>query len=225
MTTGAKTNRQRNHDDMTARIRDIAMRQFAENGAAGLSMSAIAREIGVTQPALFRYVENRDALITELVIAAYDDFIIAMSVPEDLSVIEVGLQQGRALRAWALANPHHYQLIFGTPIPGYRAPKDKTRDVDERLYRVLMEPLMGVREEQSISGGDHRLDSWAEGAGLGQGSGWKVMHALIGWTRLHGILALELAGHFTEDLPDPTLIYEAELEALTLNLKSHLHTE
>ena len=222
METNTISSRQRNHDEMKSRILEIAMRQIAESGAAGLSMSSIAREMGVTQPALFRYVENRDALITDLVIAAYEDFVSAMTMPEGLTATEIGLEQGRTLRSWALANPHHYQLIFGTPIPGYRAPKDKTNDFDEQLQQVLMAPLMGVDNAKSGVGNDDRLDSWAESAGLGQGSGWKVMHAMIGWTRLHGILSLELAGHFTENLPDAEVIYEAELAALTANLESHL---
>lgn len=216
------TPKERNHQEMRTRIREIAMRQISEQGAAGLSMSGIAREMGVTQPALFRYVSNRDVLITDLVISAYEDFIAAMQVDLSLPPAEIGRKQGLSLRKWALAQPNQYQLIFGTPIPGYSAPKDQLSEVDAKLREVLMAPLMGITNGKSISDAEARLDAWAQSAGIGEQSGWKVLHALIGWTRLHGVLSLELAGHFTENLPDVELIYEAELDALTENLERHL---
>ena len=83
-------------------------------------------------------------------------------------------------------------------------------------------PLVGIEASDTGSRSENKLDNWAESAGLGEGSGWKVMHAMLGWTRLHGILSLELAGHFTEDLPDPAVIYEAELDELDAILSQRL---
>ncbi len=222
--TAKPTTRERNHQETSTRIREIAMRQFSEKGAAGLSMSAIAREMGVTQPALFRYVANRDALITDLVITAYEEFIAAMEVDHSLSPQQIGRAQGVALRQWALANPHKYQLIFGTPIPGYHAPKDQLLDVDTRLQMVLMAPLVQAEDGNSRSNKESRLNAWAESAGLGENAGWKVLHALLGWTRLHGVISLELAGHFTANLPDAEIIYEAELQHLEDQLSRYIES-
>lgn len=93
-----ETIKEMNRRETNNRIREIAMRQISEQGAAGLSMSAIAREMGVTQPALFRYVANLDALITDLVIASYEDLLAALEVDFSLSPLEIGRAQGRALR-------------------------------------------------------------------------------------------------------------------------------
>lgn len=121
-----------------------------------------------------------------------------------------------------LANPHNYQLIFGTPMPGYHAPKDRLRDVDERLQRVLMAPLKKVEVDDLHTDGESRLDAWAAETGIGENAGWKVLHALTGWTRLHGVISLELVGHFTENLPDPAIVYELELDTLEENLARYI---
>lgn len=214
MATDKSSPRQRTHQKTRERIHAFAMRQLAERGPAGLSMSAIAREMGVTQPALFRYVANRDALITELVIAAYEDFINHLTLPGTLSAVEMLRTQGRAMRMWALDNPHQYQLIFGTPIPGYVAPREELADVDQRLMNVLVGPYVGLDVRSPQSPYEQSFGQWATSQGITELSGWAIRHALVGWTRLHGILSLELAGHFTDRLPYASLVYDAELDNL-----------
>src|SRR5215207_10245624 len=107
-------------------IKETAWKQITAFGAPALSLRAIARELNITAPAIYNYFPDRDALVTALIIDAFTSFgdwqlEARDSVPEEdlpgrLNAI------GLAYRNWAHAYPQRYQLIFGAPIPGYKAP-------------------------------------------------------------------------------------------------------
>src|SRR5215216_7451171 len=107
-------------------IKETAWKQIAEYGAPALSLRAIARELNISAPAIYNYFSDRDALVTALIIDAYTSFgdsqiqardaVPASNVSERMEAI------GIAYRTWAHTYPQRYQLIFGTPIPGYEAP-------------------------------------------------------------------------------------------------------
>jgi AcrR family transcriptional regulator len=125
----ARTARERARTELTLEIKQEARRQLAEAGADGLSLRAVARELGMVSSALYRYYPSRDDLLTALIIDAYD----ALGSVAEIAIAgaEAGAGAGRArwvaacqaIRAWALANPHEYALIYGSPVPGYRAPE------------------------------------------------------------------------------------------------------
>src|ERR1700751_2712060 len=104
----AATARERARAELTREIKEEARRQLAATGADGLSLRAVARELGMVSSALYRYFPSRDDLLTALIIDAYD---------------AIGSAAEAAIRASAVANPHEYALIYGSPVPGYRAPK------------------------------------------------------------------------------------------------------
>jgi len=118
--------RERTRAEITRQILDTARRHLATEGASGLSLRAIARELGASYSAVYRYIASRDELLTRLIVAAYDALGIAAEAQE-AAVARENLA-GRwsavcdAVRAWALANPNEYALIYGTPVPGYVAP-------------------------------------------------------------------------------------------------------
>src|SRR5215467_10787776 len=70
---GPSTMRERYRAQVRAEVKQAALRQLAESGPTGLSVSAIGKELGVSGPALYRYFASRDELLTELVIDAYND--------------------------------------------------------------------------------------------------------------------------------------------------------
>src|SRR5512143_3736128 len=115
--------------DLQTAIKETAWKQIAEFGAPTLSLRAIARELGITAPAIYNYFPRRDDLVTALIIDAYTSFgdsqIEARDAvaADDLSGRMLAI--GVAYRDWALAYPQRYQLLFGTPIPGYEAPMEK----------------------------------------------------------------------------------------------------
>ena len=125
----AATARERVRAELSREIKEEARRQLAASGAGGLSLRAVARELGMVSSALYRYYPSRDDLLTALIIDAYNALGSAAE-----GAIAAGHAQGvpararwtavcHAVRGWALANPHEYALIYGSPVPGYRAPE------------------------------------------------------------------------------------------------------
>jgi AcrR family transcriptional regulator len=113
---------------MTEEIKATARRQLAEHGGANLSLRAVAREMGFVSSAVYRYFASRDDLLTALIIDGYNSLGAATEAAE--AVVARDDLAGRfaatchAVRGWAQANPHEYALLYGTPVPGYRAPQD-----------------------------------------------------------------------------------------------------
>lgn len=202
-------------------VRQIALRQLMEGGAGSISLNAIAREMGMTGPALFRYVPNRDALVTMLVVEAFTDLGDALWISVQHTAgdsPEARLRDQCAVyRAWALANPHRYLLIFGTPVPGYHAPAEETDPAATRLLAAAIALLTEVIPDSwqpAPDGPDHELEQWATESGIPAMPAVMLRHALYGWTRLHGVLSLELAGHFGAQLPGAAALYASEVDAL-----------
>ena len=133
--------RERTRAEITRQILDAARRHLATEGASGLSLRAIARELGASSSAVYRYVASRDDLLTKLIVAAYDALGAAAETAE--AAVARDDLAGRwsavcgAVRAWALAHPNEYALIYGTPVPGYTAPPATTAPAG-RVSSVLL---------------------------------------------------------------------------------------
>jgi AcrR family transcriptional regulator len=128
-----RTARERARAELTREIKEAARRQLAAVGANGLSLRAVSRELGMASSALYRYYPSRDDLLTALIIDAYTALGEAAerAIADVRAGADTGAGAGRArwvaachaIRAWAVANPHEYALIYGSPVPGYRAPE------------------------------------------------------------------------------------------------------
>src|SRR6202046_3771698 len=70
--SASRTARERARAELTREIKQEARRQLAASGAQGLSLRAVARELGMVSSALYRYFPSRDELLTALIIDAYD---------------------------------------------------------------------------------------------------------------------------------------------------------
>ncbi|GAA4239032.1 TetR/AcrR family transcriptional regulator [Actinomadura meridiana] len=203
----ATSPRERYRAQVRTEIKDRAWEQIATAGASALSLNAIAKRMGMSGPALYRYFANRDELITELITDAYrslaDAFRATAEGGTDLAAL------ARTVRRWALEAPHRYLLLYGTPVPGYHAPPDTTKIAAE-LMAVMLDAVPPVPADRTPF--DEHLDGLTFRAGHRPGP---VTHrALIFWTRVHGVLSLELAGHFTGMGFDPALLYDAEVDTL-----------
>jgi AcrR family transcriptional regulator len=127
-TAAPRTARERARVEITREILDTAREHLVRDGAASLSLRAVARDLGMVSSAVYRYVPNRDTLLTMLIVDAYDSLGEAVEgaealVPRDRH-LERFLSTCQAVRVWALAHPHEYALIYGSPVPGYAAPVD-----------------------------------------------------------------------------------------------------
>ncbi|GAA2142544.1 TetR/AcrR family transcriptional regulator [Kitasatospora kazusensis] len=218
---GTRTPRERYRAQVQEEVKQHAWAQIATAGASALSLNAIAKQMGMSGPALYRYFANRDELITELVKDAYrslaDTFAARAEAGTDLD----GL--AHALRGWALDDPQRYFLVYGTPVPGYQAPEDTTRTAGEIMAHLLdacaaEEPPAGhpsAEEPPAASRPlDGHLDDYRAWAGEHPAPPSALRRALAFWTRLHGVLSLELAGHFTGMGFDPAELYADEVRAL-----------
>ncbi|MFC4087047.1 TetR/AcrR family transcriptional regulator [Amycolatopsis samaneae] len=181
--------RERYRARMRTDIKEQAWEQIATAGASALSLNAIAKRLGMSGPALYRYYAGRDDLITELIGDAYRS--LADTMAEAAASGEADLAElGRTTRRWALADPQRYFLIYGTPVPGYHSPADITEIANE-IYAILVAARPTLPDTAAAQG-----------------------RALTFWTRVHGALSLELAGHFAGMGLDPAALFEAELDSL-----------
>jgi AcrR family transcriptional regulator len=203
--------RERVRAEVTAEITDTARRQLAEVGAAALSLRAVARDVGMVSSAVYRYFPSRDDLLTRLIIDGYDALGVAAETADDPAAPprERWLAVCRAVRAWARAHPHEYALLYGSPVPGYEAPKDTVpaaSRVGVVLGRILgdaarsgaLPDTTGERDPSLVSeaavevlGGDHpSLDETVR------------TRALLAWSSLYGTISFELFGHFVGSVED-----------------------
>jgi len=103
----------------------VARDLMARDGNSSLNLRAVAREMGITPSALYRYYPSRDAILTALIVEAYDQVGEAVehaigAAPADRTATRI-LAGVHAFRRWAVDHPHEFGLIYGTPVPGYRA--------------------------------------------------------------------------------------------------------
>ena len=215
------TMRERYRAQVRDEVKQAALLQLAESGPAGLSISAIGKQLGVSGPALYRYFASRDELLTELVIDAYHDLAHALT---DAARHAPGLHPrarlediARAYRSWALAQPHRYRLLFGPPLPGCNAHAQRLVEAAQASMNVLL----GVLRELGDRTGNPPAEPLASQLlALARTYGPDVdaaiaLRAINIWSRLHGLVSLEIAGNFASMDIDPGHLFEAELVTLT----------
>ncbi|MFI1483002.1 TetR/AcrR family transcriptional regulator [Streptomyces sp. NPDC020747] len=209
--TGTTTPRERYRTQVRTEIKERAWEQIATAGATALSLNAIAKQLGMSGPALYRYFAGRDELITELIRDAYSSLAETLKAAAESGADLTAL--AHALREWALADPHRYFLVYGTPVPGYHAPDDVT-GIAQDIMATLLDACAALPSDRPATPFDTHLESHRQWA-AGHPAPPAVLHrGLALWTRLHGVLSLELAGHFTGMGFDPALLYAAELDDL-----------
>ncbi|WP_439661233.1 TetR/AcrR family transcriptional regulator [Lentzea sp. HUAS TT2] len=212
MTTESVRNpRERYRAQVRDEVKRHAWEQIASAGVTALSLNAIAKEMGMSGPALYRYFAGRDELITALIRDAYRSLADTVRAAHQAGITAVGL--AAVIREWALSDPHRYLLIYGTPVPGYHAPDDVTAISDE-ILTVLLEVCGGAPDEEPQTPFDVVLSMSRGWAGALPASSPTVHRALSFWTRLQGVLSLELAGHLTPLGFDPGLLLAEEVADL-----------
>lgn len=153
MTNAPRTARERARAEITREILDTARTHLARDGAAALSLRAVARDLGMVSSAVYRYVPNRDALLTLLIIDAYDSLGAAAEKAEArvrrADHLERFVVTCHAVRAWAMAHPHEYALIYGSPVPGYAAPQETVGPAG-RVARVLLGILVDEQSDGTL---------------------------------------------------------------------------
>jgi AcrR family transcriptional regulator len=215
------TMRERYRAQVRGEVKQAALRQLAQAGPAGLSVSAIGKQLGVSGPALYRYFASRDELLTELVIDAYHDLAGALRAAASQAPSQEPRARlealARAYRSWALAQPHRYRLLYGPPLPGYDAHAQRLVDASQAAMNQLLAVLreLGDRTAPALPQPlASQLTAWGQARDPGTGPATALRAVLI-WSRLHGLVSLEIAGNFASMGIDPDQVFEAQLGALT----------
>ncbi|MFJ3624167.1 TetR/AcrR family transcriptional regulator [Streptomyces iakyrus] len=194
--------------EVTAAIKDEARRQLAAEGAARLSLRAVARELGMVSSALYRYFPSRDDLLTALIIDAYDSLGESAEGAHDASAppFERWISVCEAVRGWALDHPHEYALIYGSPVPGYTAP-DTTVPAAARVGLLLIgiarDAHQGSAAGRPALADDLRPEAERMAADLAPDLPPEVVTALVAaWAQLYGLVGFELFGQFNRVVED-----------------------
>ena len=200
--------RERFREQVRKDIKDAALAQLAAGGPQAVSINAIAKQLGVSGPALYRYFANRDGVVTALVIDAYGDLRDALARAAETDPAGGGAAQrvralATAYRAWALHELHRYELLFRPPVPGYDAHAVELAAAARELMGILLAALAGLAPDAPEEVLDDR------GALTGQ-----FQLAVSVWARLHGILSLELGGGFSAMHLDADALFETEVRGL-----------
>jgi AcrR family transcriptional regulator len=224
--TGGVGKRQDSRARIEAQIIDVGRRHLATDGPAGLSLRAIARDLGMVSSAVYRYVAGRDDLLTLLLVDAYAELADEVDHARERageSWRDQLLGVAHATRDWATAQPARWALLYGSPVPGYHAPAEQTTGPGTRVVGTLFgvvsagiaagdipdpkdavpEPmssdLQRLREEFGFPGGDAT-----------------VVKAVTFWAGLVGAVSLEVFGQYGRDtFADVGAVFDAQTRMLT----------
>ncbi len=212
VTTGLRARRRAQLLDA---IRAAAHEELRRSGAAGLSLRAVARDVGIAVSALYRYFPSRDELLTDLIVVALDahaDAVEAGGSHEDVADALRGALV--AYRTWAVAHPAEFGLAYGAPVPGYVAPAERTVRPGTRIGRFALDLLARAHAEGRLDpvALRHRAATVAPETAA-QLTAWSARHdtdlpveVLAVWldvfVRVHGLVSMEVFGLLRPVVPD-----------------------
>ncbi|KAA5836249.1 TetR/AcrR family transcriptional regulator [Saccharopolyspora hirsuta] len=224
------TRRERLRAATELEIRQHARALLVERGSDAVTLRAIARELGITAPALYRYYESREDLLRQLC----DD--ICTDLATELHAVSAGAGEEfldkifavcRAFRCWALAHPEEFALVFATPqAEAEQRRPDQFGDVFLGIVgpflaegAVLADPAALPFELPDLTAHQESLAAAFSTAGVElppEALRPDVVHFLLRWwVRLYGHVALEVFGRFPFDLKHADRLFEAMLRELT----------
>ncbi len=242
-TTGSSTTeqavpsrRERARAATVLEIKQTALELMREHGTTDVRFTDIARVMGLTAPALYRYYADRDELLTDMITDGYHDLAAAVAVAvqarEPTDPAAHLLLVAQAYRTWVLADAQRFTLVFGLPVPGYAAPEGgptveaaqrAMANLAEVVHRaaaqgVLRDPVVTRVDPQTVAGLQDQDKPGAAGGDLPLATHQAMMHA---WTALHGFVSLEVYGQlswFSPEARDGLFRAQVELAGLAIGL-------
>lgn len=208
--------RERLRESAREEIKALARAQLAASGGASLQLNTIARAMGMVPSAIYRYYADRDALLTALIIEAFEG--LAASLRAAVAAAPAGRLGAQMLaaaldyRRWAIAHPVDFQLIFGAPIPGYVAPPEQTGPAGRAVFGVFLDILQAAHAAGRLGQPPHYQPAALAPCPPDDAYAPLVMYTgIIGWTKMHGVIMLELVGHLKPAMLDGEQFYRAEM--------------
>jgi AcrR family transcriptional regulator len=216
--------RQASRQRIEARIIELGRRHLVTEGAAGLSLRAIARDLGMVSSAVYRYVSSRDELLTLLVVDAYSE--LADAVDNAREAVLGGwrdemLAMAHAMRGWAIDRPASWALLYGSPVPGYHAPAERTTGPGTRVIAALLSAVA-----DGVIAGDVRLSDAAGSRTSADfdrirdefafpGDDAVLSKCFLAWAGIVGAISLEVFAQYGADtLTTPEALFDTQVRLL-----------
>ena len=231
-----RTARDLAREQITTDILEAARSRVAQEGAAALSVRAVARDVGMASSAVYRYFSSRDELLTALIVSAYNNLGAAAEYADTDATAAGATPAARftavwhAIRSWALAHPQEYALIFGSPVPGYAAPTD-TIGPATRVPAVLLailhelgasatDPTQLPKVPGEVARALAPMRAFAEESRFPDCT---LLRAITSWETLFGAISFELFGHTHNVVADDpavrTAFFEAQIDVVLTTLR------
>ncbi len=205
----------------------IGRQHLATEGAAGLSLRAVARDLGVVSSAVYRYVPSRDDLLTLLVVDAYtelgDTVARAEAAVDRTDLPGRWLALSGAVRGWALAEPSRCGLVFGAPVPGYHAPAEQTTGAGTQVIGLLLSLAADAEAAGATPArpsGELPPSVLKDAARVRADFGLDVSEkmlvaAVLAWVSLFGAVSFEVFGQYGPGtFGDPTAVFDTLVDLL-----------
>lgn len=214
-----------------AEIRTTARELLVAEGVGGVTLRPIARALGLTAPALYRYFDSREELLLDLTSAVYDELVGVMEgardgqPPTDMAARFAAVVQ--AFRQWAVAHPREFGLVFATPIgpagsglaKHHVAGGDRFGQVWIGMFLALwmQGPFDHPADAELDPGLRRQIEEWAQANDIPVPLGALAIF-LQCWVRIYGLVSLEVFGHLGFALSDVGPMYDAMLSELAARL-------
>lgn len=225
----ATTRRARQRDATLAEVRSTARALLVRSGPEALTLRATAREMGLTAPALYRYVASHEDLVGAVCQDVLDEVTATLEAARDTEPrsdpVARLMAACRAFREWALAHPREFQLTFASvaerPPLGHELPGESIS-----FGAVFLGIFVEIWEQQPfpVPPGEvlprtlvGQLDAFAAATATDLPTGALVAY-LNGWVRLYGSVTLEVFGHLGFALTDAEALFEAMLADMRASL-------
>jgi AcrR family transcriptional regulator len=220
-----KSRREERRDATVNEIKEWAWKLMTEKGPANLSLREISRRMRMSSAALYCYFPNRNALLESLGMDAFASQVMALKNmcamhPENDPLSRLRIL-GEGYRQWALEHPVQYALIFGAPIPGYQPKWENLIPYAQRSLLILLELISEAFEagalviRPDLFRLPDGLKSYLENLIVSRDYKITPQALYIGimvWTRLHGLVSLELNGQLEILIGDPAAFFHNELD-------------
>jgi AcrR family transcriptional regulator len=221
--TTAPSRRERIRADTLAEIREHGLAQIAEGGPGALSLAGIAKAMGMSGPALYRYFASREDLLAALVEESWADIADTLTEVAKRTRSATPEERLRAAmngtRQWALRKPHLYRLVFGSSYASGKIDPDRVTLPARRTMEIFLAAISGLGPaEPAAIARDSELSRelvrWGNGSDDSPHDPRVLFLGLITSIRIHGIISLEIENFFESLGIDPGRIFEAEIDHL-----------
>ncbi|HWG99873.1 MAG TPA: TetR/AcrR family transcriptional regulator [Pilimelia sp.] len=223
----AATRRQRLRTATVREIKDTARRLLVEGGPTAISLRAIAREMGMTAPAIYRYFPSLDGLVQSLVEDLFGELHAVLRAARDDAGDNPAAQlsaMARAFRRWSVAHRPEFGLLFGGPVAGVTAPdRPACRTADAACARVgatFLDSFTALATSHPLRTAPPELVRARLAGHVAPYRQWhgpdlplELVHTFLSaWIRLYGLVAMEVFGQLEWAVDDAEPLFELELE-------------